>query len=247
MVKPLPPKPSITLQGNPFFCTGDSLSLTITPVNGVNYFWFRNSVLLPGLADSTIKVYANGNYQAEAFNGCKNRSDAVAITVYPLPLKPVISNLGDSLISNYSSGNQWLTGSNTAIGGAVQTFFKPALNGGYKVKVTDQNGCSAISDRYQFYFTGLQQASAFQYLNVYPNPVTDKIYVGLILNQTSDLTLTLLDQSGRLVHIETISKILRMDAYPLQMDAFSAGAYILQIESTNGERAYLRVLKLSND
>lgn len=143
-VNPLPAKPTITAGGATTFCEGGSVTLNGPAAAG--YTWSNSATT------QNINVNATGSFtmQVTDANGCTSPvSDAVAVTVNSLPVKPVITPGGPTtfcnggsvtLTSSALSGNTWSTA-------ATSQSINVTGAGSYTVKTTDGNGCtSPVSD-----------------------------------------------------------------------------------------------------
>ncbi|MEO0900136.1 MAG: CUB domain-containing protein [Bacteroidota bacterium] len=145
MVLAKPPLPLITLNGSSEFCEGDSVELVSTSSQG--YLWSTgDSAQSITVSDSGIFTLVSTN-----LDGC--RSDTAfspPITVYPNPLKPIISLIGspqfcegDSLIltgpSSFST-YYWNTGDSVSSITVLDS-------GAFVLQVQDSNQClSPLSD-----------------------------------------------------------------------------------------------------
>lgn len=118
-------------------------SVTLNAGNpGATYLWSN------GATTQSITVSASGVYSVEVSNACGSvTSNAVNITIHPLPTVPIITASGPLafcqgssvvLSSSEANGNTWSTGATT-----------PSIvvsnSGTYTVIFTDVNGCTATS------------------------------------------------------------------------------------------------------
>ncbi|MFZ5941186.1 MAG: T9SS type B sorting domain-containing protein [Bacteroidota bacterium] len=98
-VDPLPLKPVITESGSTTFCEGGSVTLGTSAAYDA-YLWSDNS------AGSTLEVSASGTFAVTGIDtfGCQGpASDAVTVTVNPVPAKPVIAMTGTTEFCSYDS------------------------------------------------------------------------------------------------------------------------------------------------
>lgn len=137
---PIPQTPIISANGNTSICQGNSVTLTS---NVPGTFWSNGST------NQSITVNQSGIYTAQASsNGCLSaNSNAINVTVNPLPNIPVITPSGQTtfcsggtvtLNSSSSSGNLW---SNNSTGQSIVV----NSSGIYSVSTSDLNGCSSVS------------------------------------------------------------------------------------------------------
>jgi hypothetical protein len=107
----------------------------------------------------------------------------------------------------------------------------------YRLKQTDYNGESSVSDALAINITGKQEI-AFQ-----PNPVRDELLVTLRSESVSQITVTVFNQHGKPV-MELHRKInTGIQQIPLSMGSLPDGVYSVRVES--GSATYVqRVIKL---
>ena len=139
-VNSVPSPPTITSNANTVFCQGNSISLNSSSSNVI---WSNGST------NQSITVNQSGIYTAQASsNGCLSaNSNAINVSVNPLPNTPVITASGPTtfcnggtvtLNSSSLSGNLW---SNNSTGQNITV----NSSGSYSVTTTDLNGCSSTS------------------------------------------------------------------------------------------------------
>src|SRR5690606_17509584 len=84
-VNPLPAKPVISTSGSTTFCSGGEVTLRSSYQEGNT--WSNNAT------GQSVVIRQDGEYTVSVVDGkgCKNKSDAVKVTVHPLPATPVIT------------------------------------------------------------------------------------------------------------------------------------------------------------
>jgi large repetitive protein len=139
-VNPLPAKPAITAGSATTFCDGGSV--TLSSLASTAYTWSTGST------SQQIVITQPGTYTLQVANahGCQSPlSDAVVVTIHPLPAQPVITASGPlsfcegnsvTLSSTAAAAYQWSTGSRAS----AITVNKI---GSFTVRVTDNNGCTS--------------------------------------------------------------------------------------------------------
>jgi hypothetical protein len=200
-------------------CGTDSVVLSI-PSSYRCIQWKDTSALL---YSRTIKTNGTFSIQAYNSNGCLIR-DSIKIQFSPLPAKPVITKVNDSLKSTQSYAYQWLL-NDTAIAGANTQNIKPLVAGLYKVVITDNNGCSNVSTPYSSN-VGAGELSS-DAIKIYPNPATTSLTIEFA-NTVYDLSIT--DVTGRIVFTQT-----SITNSPLQINckSFQKGIYLIHIKTLN--------------
>jgi len=148
----------------------------------------------------------------------------VTVTVYPVPATPAISQQGNTLVSDATSGNQWYD-SNGPIPGAVTQVFVPLATDDYHVIVTSGDGCSSDpSNTIHFIFTGLREITNGEHVNIYPNPFNKSFTIDYALLATSEIKISIYNTIG-----EELEVIVDQ---PLK----SAGTYRLQVNTSHLDR-----------
>lgn len=137
-VNPLPLPPTISLSANPAICQGERLTLTSSYASGNQ--WSTNA------AERAIIVNQAGSYTVQyrdAF-GCTATSDAVQITVKPLPEAPTVASLrpttfcqGDFTQLQANSPHAMLRWNS----GATTRMIEIRNGGEYSVRAIDAGGC----------------------------------------------------------------------------------------------------------
>lgn len=157
-VNPLPTA-AITASGAPTtFCQGGSVVLTANTGTNLSYQWQVGAApVIPANTTSTHTAATAGSYTVIVTNtatSCFNTSNAVAVTVNPLPVATVTPAAstsicaGTSVVLNANTGTgltyQWQNGSGV-IPGATSASYSANTSGTYTVKVTNANNCTNTS------------------------------------------------------------------------------------------------------
>lgn len=146
VVKPLPPKPTITTNGPITFCADTNVVLNSSNLQAVNYLWSTGS------SSQNIKINLSGNYTIRTINnqGCYSpSSDGIRVVVNPLPPTPSILPNGPTtfcadtnVVLTSTSQNAvkylWSTG-------ATSNAIKINTQGNYIVRTIDNNNCYSIN------------------------------------------------------------------------------------------------------
>ncbi len=228
------PVAAYTPNANTQFCEGDSLLLQAQTGTGYNYQWYNNSQLIAGEINSSFIIDSTGIYSLEVTdaNGCSATSGTpTTVTVYPAPAQPVISQTGTVLTSTPAFSYQWMLNGNT-INGATSQVHNAIVGGDYQVMVTNNNGCSAVSDTTTMLTTGLIAIGEGTSLNVYPNPFSSQAVAELYISQISNATIEVFNIEGQLVATIFAGNCLpgmhrfEIDSEVLNMQA---GVYLMKV------------------
>ncbi len=147
------------VSGNVNSCSGDTVSLRISPAFGNSYQWFRNGVAIRpgGVNDTLLQVTTTGSYQVQATSifGCTDTTAAVQITVNSLANVTITPSLLPPTICQGDSINlrvqhmpgyvyQWFR-NNDSIPGATDSLVRIHQAGQYTITIRDTNGCLSSS------------------------------------------------------------------------------------------------------
>jgi len=222
------PLPSVvaTAQGSTTFCPADSVQLIANPGLS-NYVWNT------GETGPSIWVKAAGSYSVQADNstGCTGSSNAISVTLSPVPVTPTIyySNNANLLISSAPAGNQWYL-NGVAIPGADSTTWYPTQNGLYSIIVTNAAGCSSESAQFNYVNIGTDEWLKAQ-VKLFPNPNSGQFSV-TYPEELNIKTVRMIDGLGRvLLECEAPDNRVEVD-----LGLAPSGMYRLELM---GEQGYL--------
>lgn len=151
------PTASITPGSATTFCAGGSVSLNAAGGTGYTYQWKKYGNTIAGATSASYVTSSAGNYKVVVTNagGCSKSSNAINVTVNPLPTATITAGgpttfcNGDSVKLTANSGAglqyQWKKYSNN-ISGATGINYTAKQVGKYKCIVTNSNGCSKASN-----------------------------------------------------------------------------------------------------
>ena len=206
-------------------CEDEGLELS-SNLNGV-YAWSS------GESTQTIFPTKSGIYSLKLtdVNGCSSISNAVKVTIYPLP-NVVITVNGPA---TYCTSNLSELVSSTGVSylwndGSISKSIKPTTSGDYSVKVTDVNGCSNTSTPITIVVNdcaGIEHLSTMN-IRVFPNPASDKFMVSLPEN-LGLIDLKLYDNAGKLVKIITNME----KETSISVDDLAEGIYTIKLYGDN--------------
>ncbi len=140
------PLPFVSAGQDTSICPGESIALQGLASGIVE--WFppgTGNTLNPVVQPSATTTYILSTTDA---NNCVGTDD-VTVIVHPELQLPPIQFDGTLLSAILGHNYQWFHDS-VAITGADQFYFEPSLSGSYFVEVTDQFGCSYLSDAFEF-------------------------------------------------------------------------------------------------
>jgi len=210
---------NLSLGGDASICDGDSVLIDVSGYE--NYLWFNGDTTPSFYVDTTIQ-----NIYVEISNssGCSIKSDTITVTRHPLPVKPIITTIGNNSLQ-YSTNLelQWYY-NNGILLGETDTLFVAQNNGDYFVQVTDSFGCSNNSDTVSIIVLGIENNHR-TIANVYPNPTTDKIIIELTSSNKVH-TLILLNSLGEIMQTKQLNNALK---YEFDLHGLAKGIYYLKM------------------
>lgn len=218
-----------TTSANPSaFCPGTLVQLNCTPSGGTtyNYQWSSNPVgFTSTIQNPTVTPTVNTSYIVTVTSGTNSTTSTTAVTLYSVPATPTISQVGNTLTSSASTGNQWYYNS-SIIQGSTATTCAVTQSGTYQVLVTDANGCTAMSAAYTTSVGILESLAKNESITIYPNPTQNIIYLSVPTSMVSFET-QLMDIYGKLIY-------RNLNQSTIDLSNLSNGIYFLGI-SVNGK------------
>ncbi|HQE11681.1 MAG TPA: M43 family zinc metalloprotease [Flavipsychrobacter sp.] len=240
---------AITKGSNPG-CLDSLIEFTATASNfGANpiYEWYLNGNLVgTGLVynndmlttgDQIIFVATTTDGKCYTKNSI---SDTTVMALFTTPAAPVISLIGNMLVSNLSGNLQWF-GPNGLIPGATGQTHHPDSTG-YYYAVTNNNGCySRPSNILLVSLTSVGSFSLSQ-VAIYPNPTKGQLTFDWS-NQTTAATIKIYSLTGNLLQVETVNVSSKKT---VDLSHFANGAYYVMIIDEQGKTATVPVVLNKN-
>lgn len=226
--------PVIASSGQMFYCEGDS-SLISFPFGGAaTYQWFLDGNPIPGATEIDYWVEESGTYTLTiSYLECPDfflSSGVGPSFVFNTPIVPQLT-LDQGLLKP-SSGTvlQWYVDGEAIEGANGQDYTPEPPGGTYTVEVVDVNGCIALSEPLQVYFTNTNTVSnPSPNIQIIPNPS-----VGLFNIQAdqSIIAYQVLDARG-IVLLKQDN--LRQEALAIDLTHLANGKYWVQFIFENGQ------------
>lgn len=227
-VNPIPAAP--TVSSNSPVCVGDTIFLTASNVANGTYSWtgpsFSSSLQNPFLVATSGSA---GNYQAAVtVNGCTSpNSSATSVVVNPLPTAPTITQVGNTLHSNFLNNNQWYL-NGVAINGATSNTYTPTQSGNYTVSQTNNFGCESFSSPYNFTSTDVESLSILDF-SIAPNPNTGSFEIIFGSNIIDNATVEVINYLGQTVYLQTV---LSNSKLSINLNEVANGVYYVRAISS---------------
>ena len=151
-------------------------------------------------------------------------------------VKPVITQNGNILSSNFTSNNQWYL-NDVAISGATGQTYAAAQSGNYRVDILLSNGCVSQSDNFVYVNTSISPDNDIG-LAVFPVPADDQLNVVFAAPAASALTMSLVNSAGHTNYSEQRQLSPGNFSTVINTGNLTPGTYILKI--LLGNKKYAR-------
>jgi Zn-dependent metalloprotease len=221
-------EPSASIYGTLSLCEGEST--TLTAVGGGSYLWgdgqTTDAISVNPTSDQTYDIEVTSN------EGCSN-TNSVTVNVNSSPAMPVVSFNGSGLESTSATNYQWFLDGNP-ITGANDMTYSPTATGEYSVEAYDENGCSTLSDTYNWIAVGIEDNQTN--VGVFPNPFESLVTVS---SESIIQSITVFDVSGKLTYSETPNAKSTI----LNTSEWANGVYQLRVDS-EGFNSTHRLIKI---
>lgn len=253
------PDPGTLIQSDTLYCPGNAPILLVltqaSTIAGVVYEWQEsddniNFSVIAGATNDSLTVTPTATKWYRAVSRCLAAgtfaySDTVYITngvrptvgalsfniqggdTYTFTLSNSVSV--DSFIWNFGDGSADVI---TLVPTAVHTY---TGGGSFPVRVKASNNCGIDSIQLNLNVTVSVPSISFPNLKIYPNPVTDQVYIQGI---SSTYQISLKDLQGRVIVAQEASS-----DFELPMQGLKPAVYLLEISDNSGKRSVHRLLK----
>lgn len=222
-VNAIPPL-AIRADNNDFsFCKGDSLELSGPSVGFSTLTW--------STGESTKKIMVNkeGLYKLSGVTS-KNcyASDSVYVVEKPLPEKPQITRSGKDLYSTPAQAYQWYR-NGWEISNSNTQMITMLLPGQYTVRVTGENGCTALSDVFDVE-TNVEETTDENFsVSISPNPAQNKFIIEIKGRQGLAL-ITITDVLGK--EFKTyVQQLEEKSIIEINAKDLAEGVYFVKVKS----------------
>jgi hypothetical protein len=229
-------------------CSGSNGSIIASgALNDEYYKWYLSYSSVDPIANENgsalniDNVQTSTSYFVSIANnmGCESDRTRVEVAVNVISIDtPNLSVIGNVLTTTLDGdAYQWYK-DNEPIEGAIKTTYEVINSGSYHVVVT-KGDCSVNSTTKVFVVTGVDDILYELGLNIYPNPVSERLNIRN--NKLKDLSINLFDLKGKTIFTNEDLKTNGNNSY-YDMNDLLSGMYILNIE--DGSKVIsLRIIK----
>ncbi|WP_343633648.1 T9SS type A sorting domain-containing protein [Fluviicola sp.] len=196
-----------TFTAIPAICSGETITLPAISTNGISGTWS------PAVNNTATTTYTF----TPASGQCVQTA---TMTVVVNSVNTTVNTSGITITAAATGATyQWINcTTNQAIAGATNASFNPVQNGSYAVIVT-QNNCSDTSNCVVISTVGVESLEQNGW-NVYPNPVTDQLFIEAI----ESAEITIIDMAGKTI----LSETLQPGKNTLNVSLLTRGVYFIR-------------------
>ncbi|WP_214072205.1 S8 family serine peptidase [Mucilaginibacter sp. dw_454] len=204
----------------------NNAGVTGYPFNAAGIFKITGNTAIPDAGTDTTyyKGFYYYLYDLKVKSAGCTTGERVSVTVE----KPIITQSGITLNSNYASGNQWYL-DGKIINGATGQTYTPTQSGQYQVIVTTNSACQQQSDTYNYVLLALHPGTDTDIgLVVFPTPANKQLNVIFDAKAADNLTLSLVNSKGAIVYAKTQSISAGNFSTVINVANLAPGAYVLR-------------------
>lgn len=143
-------------------------------------------------------------------------------------VRPAITQTGEMLSSNFTTGNQWYLNGNIVNGATGQTY-QPKVSGTYKLLVTFTSGCADTSASYVFVLPPGTNGGNDISLAEYPVPADNTLNVVFTSSSAGELTMSLINTAGKIVYNHNRQIATGNFSTAIDVHNLPPGVYILKL------------------
>jgi PKD repeat protein len=168
-------------------------------------------------------------------NSAGSDTSTQSVTIFPVPTTPIVTLSGNELVSSSPIDNQWYF-NNAPILGEVSQTYTPSQNGLYYVAVNNTDGCSSISQTFNYppIITLIQDTTRHFNFSIAPVPSKDKITVTLGASIEAGTIVTIYDLVGKVMITHELSSI-NSTSIVIPIDTLSPGVYFISVKKAQKE------------
>lgn len=205
-------------------------------------------------ADSIITWYVNGQIQAGSKDTLYYKFDSlgtntislkritkswcsdsgfIAVEVSDTPPAPIITQSGDSIISNTAIGNIWFY-NDEEINGEYEQYLIPQKSGKYSAKVENTNNCrSDMSNYINFIIGGVKDINETDLFSIFPTITNGilNIRFNKTIHQSTEIVVTNLQ--GIILFEKHIANTESGRNEQLDLSKLAQGSYLIKIKANN--------------
>lgn len=189
------PTPNI-FQGDSVQQCGDGVIELFTDAPYASYEWSRGDTI------SILFVVSSGTFNVTVTdsNGCVGVSDSTVVGIYPNPPQPEINFIHGYFVTDTGYHYQWYI-NDTLLSDADTASIDideccSCCSQDVVVVITDENGCTSISDTLRFDWEGIEKMW-LENFSIKPNPFSQEFVLEYVLKDMANLRVSIKDITGK--------------------------------------------------
>lgn len=152
--------------------------------------------------------------------------------------KPVITQTGDVLASNFTEGNQWFLNGVVVVGATGNTY-TPIQSGNYTVEATLSTGCVSRSDVYNFALVAKNPDMSTDIgLTIFPVPAIGNVNVVFVAKEAGTAKIEIVNTVGQVVHEQSQTIAAGNFSAAVNTTSQLPGTYLIRV--TLGKKVYAK-------
>ncbi len=236
------PEAAGAISGSAAVCAGSTgITYSISPVmNASTYEWSlpTGATIVSGVGTSSISVdfalsASSGIVKVSGVNDCGTgiSSPDFSLQVNPIPVTPIITQIGDTLVSSSLNGNQWYI-DGVEITGATQQKHIAVYIGTYSV-VVSQNECSSdISNSILVLPVSIVEVERVSSYEVFPNPNTGVFNIKVENSGDESYNIEIYNNNGKLVYRQEDVILNANNDARIDLNGSPAGVYTVVLRNS---------------
>lgn len=224
-------KPAISSVTGGQVCGTGTASLTAAAVDGSLFNWYEGlNDATPidgqhGASFTTLTLTKSKTYYVAAVNaaGCEGERVEVKATVLDLTPAAITIDGGNTLTSNYESGNQWYL-DGELMDGVTGKSIEASKSGVYTV-VVNTGTCTTTSEGREMLILGTEGDDAL--VRIYPNPAPDKVHVEV--RGKADAAVQLISTTGLQLRSTQLSGNDDLKTATFDITSLPDGMYLVRV------------------
>lgn len=214
-------------QEHAYFATGQFNGSVYSSFNGTKS-WQAASILNDGLLNNLYMLSKDSVLVT-------GPSGLIVMVSRGNPVKPTITTSENILTSSDADRYQWYK-DGVILSEETSKTYVATSPGKYSVKVSDENGCSSLSEEVfaDVIITDLALSKKNNVL-IFPNPVENFCTVQIKQQLSSNSNIEISDITGRMIDPKDLDMKLSEDALEINTSQIPAGVYMIRISSEEKE------------
>jgi hypothetical protein len=219
-------------------------TISVSYPSGSNATLFRNNGGVSGYPFNISDIFSiTGNNGSSAnpspfyyyfYDVMVKSAGCASVARVPVKVtKPMITQNGNVLSSNFPTGNQWYF-NGLPIDGATGQTYRAIESGDYEVHVLLSSGCTSNSEKFRYALVVLNPDPGSPIgLTLFPVPTNGPLNVAFQAPEDSEMKLSLVNSTGQIVYSGKRSILAGNFSTVIDVSSYPAGTYVLKVTLNN--------------